>query len=308
MKYFLMIIFISSCSFSKKNAEIVDTPKDKSYYVSHNDCSISNEELEKEKWIYDRPYKKIEKLFSKRKPSSSDDLSEIIGKGCDYLDQTEVNQLTRISEDFGYNLISPMSYPETVDGLQTYLDDVGGIFNFNAGEFVAPNHPSVARSCGFDFLLPTQCRWASGATLGLIAQKFRDLINEENSGSTRIVRIRNWYRPYCYNSHSTVGGSDESDHRWSRAFDIDFPTAEDRAKAQRFLCQYYKDNPFNLSVGVGCRTLHVGIASHNGSRFWVYPSLNDCGGLKRLEGDDCWRITSRGTKVIHTDSSSTGGL
>ena len=308
MKYFLLVIFISACSFSKKSAKIVDTPKEKSYYVTHDDCSVSKEELAKEKWVYDRPYKKNNYTSSKRKPSSSNDLREIIGKGCDYLDQAEVDQLSRISEDFGYNLHSPMGYPKSVEGLQTYLDDVGGIFNFNAGELVAPNHPSVAKGCGYKILLPTQCRWATGATLGHIAQKFRDLINEENSNSTKIVRIRNWFRPYCYNSHNTVGGKDSSDHRWSRAFDIDFPTARDRMKAQRFLCQYYKDNPFNLSVGVGCKSLHVGIASHHGSRFWAYKSLNECGGLKRLDGDDCWRITSRGAKVIHTDASSTGGL
>jgi hypothetical protein len=302
-----LLIVLSSCSFSKKQAEIKDAPKDHSHYEQNHSCSISAEELDKLTWVINKPYKKRTISNSKRAPSSVEDLNDLLGQGCDYLDNEEIEQLVRISDDLGYSLTSPMSFPKTIEGLQTYLDEVGGVYNFSAEEMVAPNHPSAARSCGLDYLLPINCRWASAATLGHLAQKFRDLINEEDPSVTRTIRLRNWYRPKCYNSHDLVRGSDKSDHRWSRAFDLDFASANDRAIAQKYLCQIYKDNPFNLSVGIGCRTLHVGIASHHGSRFWTYPDLAGCQ-LKRLDGDDCWRQTESGRRLIHTDQASTGAL
>lgn len=310
MKFALisLLLLISGCGSSKKESNTEDIVRDKSYYHSNHSCDRSDEELDQFKWFSKKSYSKIESSPpQKRKPSSDTELYEMIGKGCDDLDRQEIDEIARLTSAYGRELISPMSYENTVEDLQNYLDDIGGIQNFSAEEMTRPYHQHVAKGCGLDILLPINCRWAGAIAKGLLAEKLREIINQDNNGPARIIRLRNWFRPKCYNQHPTVGGVEDSDHRWSRGFDLDFANAHDRARAQRYLCQIYKERPFNLQVGIGCRSLHIGVGSPNGTRFWTYGTLRTCS-LKRLEGDNCWRETSNGDRYIYTDQDSHGAL
>jgi len=138
-------------------------------------------------------------------------------------------------------------------------------------------------------------------------------INKGKSTSSGI-RVRNWWRPTCYNAN--VGGAKSSDHIQARGFDLDFKTPKERAVAQAYLCKMYREGkPLSLQVGIGCQTLHVGIGSpkrlsrypSDGSRFWKYGSLNNCS-IKRIKADDCWKQGHDGKLYIYTDSGGGGVL
>ncbi len=179
---------------------------------------------------------------------------------------------------FGGNDVDPFDYPETQDGFQQYLDAVG-VTHFAAWEYVIPNNPTVAAGCGYTILLPDRSWWRKGAALGLLADQLRALVNEP-------VNLRNWWRPDCYNNG--VGGAPGGDHPDADALDLDFASERSRADAQRYLCDEYwlQDivapeeiapgsnlNPrLNMSVGLGAITIHVGLLSSNGRRFWKYDS------------------------------------
>ena len=140
----------------------------------------------------------------------------------------------------------------------------------------------------------------------IIAGKMRDIIDDS-------IAIRNWWRPECYNK--AVGGAKRSDHLKARGFDLDFRTAKQRARAQLFLCQLYKKKPFNLQVGIGCKTLHIGVGSpkrfpqfpSDGSRYWTYGSLGRCS-LKRLPEDKCWRIYQGKKSIFDPELKGLGAL
>lgn len=182
---------------------------------------------------------------------------------------------------FGGQDVDPFSFPETQDGLQQYLDAVG-VRYFAAWEYAVPNNPQVAAECGYSLLLPGREWWRKAGALGLFADQLRALVNEP-------VRLRNWWRPPCYNVG--VGGAPGGDHPDADALDLDFRSARSRADAQRWLCDQYwrRDivapediapgsdlNPrLNLSVGLGGVTIHLGVLSRNGRRYWKYGSYTN---------------------------------
>ena len=190
---------------------------------------------------------------------------------------------------FGGNDVDPMMFDETQDGFQAYLDAVGVTY-FAAWEYVVPNNMQVAEQCGYTILLPERGWWRKAAALGLFADQLRILVNEP-------VTLRNWWRPDCYNTG--VGGAPGGDHPDADALDLDFSSARSRADAQRYLCETYwnqdivppediapgsdLDPRLNMSIGLGEVTIHLGVLSSNGRRFWMYDSyqaLPDSG--------DCW--------------------
>lgn len=190
---------------------------------------------------------------------------------------------------FGGNDVDPTTFPETQAGFQAYLDAVG-VVHFSAAEYVEPNNPQVAADCGYTILLPDHGYWRKAAALGLLADQLRDLVAEP-------VILRNWWRPPCYNAG--VGGAAGGDHPDGDAVDLDFLSARSRADAQGLLCETYwkRDlvapediapgsnlNPrLNLSVGLGGVTIHLGVLSRNGRRFWKYDSYTALSG-----SGDCW--------------------
>lgn len=182
----------------------------------------------------------------------------------------------------------PTLYQDSAEGFQDYLDDVGIVF-FSAREYVTPHSPSVAASCGYDELLPPQHWWRRGAALGLLADELRDLVGEP-------VYMRNWWRPDCYNTG--VGGAPGGDHPDAHAVDLDFRSERSRADAQGYLCEIYwqqdldldayefeseVDARLNLSVGLGGRSIHLGVLSRNGRRHWKYSSYTALSG-----SGSCW--------------------
>jgi hypothetical protein len=237
-------------------------------------------------------------------------------KSCPDLTKQEIRDLDRTANLLNGSLDDPRDYRKSGEGFQAYIDDVGVISRFTASEMISPHRPHHARACGYkNGLLPNRCRWMSGAVQGLVAGKLREEINNGDPYGPKSITLRNWWRPRCYNDR--VGGAGQSDHIQARGFDLDFPTAKDRAKAQKYLCELYKrEKPFNMQVGIGCQTIHIGLGSPknmrgrfgpDGSRFWTYGSLRNCG-IKRLNGDDCWQVKGN-QKRIHTDERGyRGGL
>lgn len=220
--------------------------------------------------------------------------------------QEELDNLDEFIANFNGRVIDPEGYDFNLDGFQNYLSDSGLTKFFSAREMIEPNRKDVASSCGLKTLLPGKCRWKSAVAQGLLAVELRQHINKNRSVS-KGIRIRNWWRPSCYNSQ--VGGAKSSDHIQARGFDLDFSTPTDRAVAQDYLCQMYKDkSPMSLQVGIGCQTLHIGIGSpkrlsrypEDGARFWKYGSLSSCS-IKRISTDNCWKQAESGKLHIFTD-------
>lgn len=275
-----------SCSqFNNDVSKVIVDEPGLAQYESDGDCSHGSEKH----------------LDSSRVPTSEDACSDVTRK--------EISEIHEMIELLGGVVRDPSGYDHTERGLQEFMNDSGVIQRFSASEMVRPNNSSAAKSCGHTSLLPAQCRWESGAVQALLAGKLRGVINNGNKNGTKGITLRNWWRPSCYNK--AVGGAGASDHIQARGFDLDFATPEDRATAQRWLCQAYKDRPFNLQVGIGCQTLHIGVGSPkrlsaypaDGSRYWTYGSLKNCR-VKRLEGDDCWTASrSTGKRFIWTDEN-----
>lgn len=250
-------------------------------------------------------------------PNEYFDLNEFFefekSDSCSDITVDEITASKKLAKRLSGEFLSPTPYSNDVRGLQQYLDDIGVLSKFKAEEMVRPNNPSAAKACGYKKLLPPRCRWVAAGTQGLLASKLREVVNDGDPFGPNSISLRNWWRPKCYNSK--VGGAGRSDHINARGFDLDFKTPKQRAIAQRYLCKLYKKKNFNLQVGIGCQTLHIGVGSpkrlgnfpKDGSRFWTYGSLQSCQ-LKRMTGDDCWRIDSRGKKYIHTKKSTSGAL
>lgn len=325
--FLLASLVMSSCSLIEQDNSseqlkdegkvVVDIERPDSYYSNSHSCKVThNHNISKKVLNLNLTHRHKDISLKERRPSSAKSLYKIAkSKACPDLTSGEIDDLKILVDRLGgRDLYDPTDYEDSAQGLQNYIDDVGVIDKFSAAEMISPNHPGHAQTCGYKVLLPPQCRWATGAAQGLVASKLREVINNGDPYGPKKMALRNWYRPKCYNSK--VGGASKSDHIQARGFDLDFETPQDRAKAQKYLCQMYKKKNFNLQVGIGCQTLHVGIGSPkrmaaygpDGSRFWTYGSLQRCS-LKRISGDDCWLVNSNGHKRIHTNAKSySGGL
>ncbi len=302
------VVTITSCSSVKKveadKPLIVDSIKPASYYTQddHEMCSEPHE-FKKKVW----PKKEVAKAWAgpSRVVASEESLLKLAGSAqCKDITALEIKEVIETIDRLGGKAVDPMDYSDNVEGLRKFMDDVGVSSYFDANEMVTPNNASVAKRCGNEDLLPPRCRWLSGAVQGMIATKIHGFINKDSKGNDII--LRNWWRPACYNKG--VEGAGTSDHIQARGFDLDFETSKQRATAQNFICQMYKEKNFNLQVGIGCNTLHVGVGSpkrlgnfpKNGTRFWTYGSLNGCE-VKRLSTDDCFVMDSNGKKHIHLE-------
>lgn len=226
-------------------------------------------------------------------------------------DQTneEIDNLDAFIIKFDGKINNPKHYEHSLSGFQNFIEDSGLTKYFTAKEMVSPNSMATAKSCGYKLLLPSRCRWKSAVAQGLLAVELRKEINK-NRKVEKGIKIRNWWRPTCYNQK--VGGAKSSDHMQARGFDLDFKSANDRAVAQAYLCKMYKESsPLSLQVGIGCQTLHIGIGSpkrlsrypDDGARFWKYGSLQRCS-LKRIDTDDCWKLGSDSKLHIYAEEGS----
>ncbi len=206
-------------------------------------------------------------------------------------DAMYVNEIDHefLIEHLGGNPVDPLDSDNDLEGLQMYLDAVGVVHN-SAAEIVEPHDPQAAEGCGLAILLPDNDLWEKIGALGLFADRLVDLVGEP-------VYMRNWWRPPCYND--AVGGAPAGDHPDGDAIDLDFGSPTARAIAQEFLCtNYWKqdilmpgqimpgsdiDPRLNMSIGLGGVTIHLGVLSEGGRRFWHYDSYSAEPG-----SGDCW--------------------
>jgi hypothetical protein len=171
--------------------------------------------------------------------------------------------ITRAIRLFGGDVIDPLALPRTEQGFQGFLAATG-VRHFTASEVVRPkaNRRALARSLGYELLLPEQAWWPRGAALLLLADELRRVVNEP-------VACRNWWRPGDYNA--AVGGAPEGDHPSAHAVDLDYRSETSRRKAEGRLRELDREQPWlRLSLGLGARTTHVGIDSPKGRREWHY--------------------------------------
>lgn len=189
----------------------------------------------------------------------------------------------------GGDPVNAFDYGPDLDSFQMYLDAVG-VQHFTAAEIAEPHNQAAATECGYTILLPERDQWEKAAALALFTDELRELVGEP-------IYLRNWWRPPCYNV--AVGGAAGGDHPDADAVDLDFLSNESRAMAQKFLCDNYWNAPIitpeqiapgadidpmlNMSVGLGGVTIHLGVLSNGGRRFWYYGSYTE-----ELDSGNCW--------------------
>jgi hypothetical protein len=181
----------------------------------------------------------------------------------------------RLITKFGGKKVASSQFTRDEQGLQNYIDK-SGIRYFSATEIMTPHNEKGAIKCGVENLIPPQCIWSNGIALMSIFERIREII----SGP---IMFRNWWRPNCYNT--LVDGAKASDHLLAKSIDIDFRNPQDRAVAQNYICNELWKKGENIQVGIGCNSLHIGLASPKGKRFWIYPSMTNCP-VKMI--DKCW--------------------
>jgi len=204
-------------------------------------------------------------------------LNEDDQKVCESTIPGEMEAYSKIIRQFQKNEIEAKNFKRTETGFQNYLNQMG-IKYFSSKEIATPHSENDAEKCGIENLLPPQCAWKNGGALLSIFEKLRETVKAP-------IIFRNWWRPTCYNS--LVEGAKASDHLLAKSMDIDFKSPKDRAIAQKLICNELWKKGENIQVGIGCNSLHVGLQSPRGKRFWVYGSMQGCP-VKSL--DKCWDL------------------
>jgi hypothetical protein len=151
--------------------------------------------------------------------------------------------------------------------LETYMQDHGVSF-FSVREVVEPHDQNKAREAGFGDLVPPLHLWPWAILVLKVGDRVRGHVGKP-------VVLRNLYRPMSYNRLVAKSGI-RSHHPNAAAGDFDFPTADDRRDAEHLIRSLSADHPeLEMSLGLGERSLHVGILSPNGHRHWFYDSYPD---------------------------------
>jgi len=144
-----------------------------------------------------------------------------------------------------FALPAPEDFENSYIGLDAYLQTAGGITHFPAREVVKHSYP-----------WPPQLCWPGALVHCLLAEKMRPF----NGG--RPLNLRHWYRSWSFNL--VRRGAPRSDHLWACAVDLDFVglwalAVAARRRAQRWLLKESGIEQKVISLGVGWRTLHVGL-------------------------------------------------
>ena len=137
---------------------------------------------------------------------------------------------------------------------------------FSVDEIVTPNDKAKAASVGYSELVPPTHTWGLSTLLVWIADQIRHEVGSP-------VAMRNHWRPQSYNL--LVGGkSIEGDHPNACSIDLDFKNNFARRSAEGWLAEWieHDHNVARVSVGLGERSLHIGVLSPEGSRYWRYKS------------------------------------
>lgn len=136
------------------------------------------------------------------------------------------------------------------------------------GELAKAHHPKKAKKLGYPFFVPPSFTWPWCGAVLLIADQCRDIVG-------RPVKIRNLWRPWSYNLE-VAESAINSDHPNACAGDLDFRSSGDRRAIEPFLRRLDHACPaLQLSVGYAKKSLHVGVRSPKGRRWWFYRSYPD---------------------------------
>jgi len=157
--------------------------------------------------------------------------------------------------------------PGDQEDFSSYLDDYSIEF-FSVEEVIRPNHPDTAREVGYEVLIPPLHLWPWSLLVLRVGDRMRRAVDHP-------VRLRNLYRPMSYNALVASSGID-SDHPNACAGDFDFRTGDHRRVAEDLIRDLSRAHPeLDVSLGLGARTLHVGIMSPKGKRHWFYDSYDE---------------------------------
>jgi len=153
------------------------------------------------------------------------------------------------SKLLGLSIVDPLQFTQNNSGLTYYLREVGVLFT-NGREVTTPNHPDKAEALGYDFFILPNTMWLVYGVQLTVFDRLRRVANSP-------VRIRNVWRPRDYNLK--VSSAPYSDHVWGCGMDLDFKTLFARRRASKLVQSFWATEAFQLSVGTGRRTIHLGM-------------------------------------------------
>lgn len=140
-----------------------------------------------------------------------------------------------------------------------------GVRYFSAKEIATPNDIAKAKGVGYDHFVPPKHCWALSLLVVGIANRLRALIGKP-------IKMRNHWRPQSYNAIVSSSGID-SDHPNACAVDLDFASEAEREMAMDELVEMDDMAHLMPSIGIDAKTLHIGIMSPCGPRYWTYDSF-----------------------------------
>lgn len=135
---------------------------------------------------------------------------------------------------------------------------------FDIDELIVPKHRYKASMAGFDTFIPPPEFWPLTAVLLKIADSLR-------AATGKPIGIGNYWRPMSYN-RMVANSNIMSDHPNACAFDLDLKDqghVVESAKILKGITMF--SNTMSPSVGLGRKTIHIGIFSPKGERSWTYP-------------------------------------
>ncbi|MGB3763244.1 MAG: hypothetical protein WA966_08475 [Ornithinimicrobium sp.] len=157
--------------------------------------------------------------------------------------------------------------PGSREDFAAYLSDHRVEF-FSLEEIIIPHDAEKARAAGFEELVPPLHLWPWAMLVLRLGDDMRRRLG-------RPVRLRNLYRPMSYNERVATSGI-TSDHPNACAGDFDFRSRDDRRTAESLIRDWAARVPdLEISLGMGDQTLHVGVMSPKGTRYWFYKSYSD---------------------------------
>lgn len=154
--------------------------------------------------------------------------------------------------------------PVYQDSLGDYLSAVGVRWTTGA-EWSIPYgalRRRIMRQCGYTSLTPPRLSWPVVAALALVIDRCR------NAARGPVIIKWAWRPPEV---NRLAGGAPESDHLMACAADVVFASVLAKQRAlNQVLEPLYRLNLWDISLGVGWKTVHVGLFSEKGHRRWTY--------------------------------------
>lgn len=171
---------------------------------------------------------------------------------------------------FGVDIVAPRTSDRDPVQYAAFLKCIG-VKHFSFGEIITPNDQAKAARCGYGHFTPPGHCWALSGLVIRVADHLRTELGEP-------IHMRNHWRPQSYNrlvSKSSI----ESDHPNACAVDLDFGSESSLSSALNMFSLALVSAPMTLtgfastiSIGIGATSLHIGLYSPKGPRYWVYDS------------------------------------